>query len=202
MNYKDVNDYEILYLIGEKDEKAEEILFAKYRNLILKIAMKYLPFVSSRGAELDDLIQEGYLGLYSAIRNYQMDNSTIFYTFALVCIERQMRTYCKKLGSTKQEILNRSYSLDVPLENAKDPLCNVIAKEEESPFDKIVLSDYIEKLVSFKNSLPFLNASIFELRLNGFSYQEISTLLDIPRVKVDSILYKIRMILKKELMEY
>ena len=48
MNYKDVNDYEMLYLIGEKDEEAEKTLFGKYRNLILKIAPKYLPFVKRK----------------------------------------------------------------------------------------------------------------------------------------------------------
>lgn len=197
MNYKDVNDYEMLYLIGEKDEEAEKILFGKYRNLIMKIAPKYLPFASPRGGEFEDLVQEGYLGLYSAIKNYNPYNHTLFYTFASVCIERQMATYCRRLSANKQEILNYSYSLDITPDDARDPFLETIPGDEKEPLQKLVISDQIQDIIEFKNRLSFDMACVFELRLNGFTYQEIATLLDFPRSKVDSALCQIRHRLRK-----
>lgn len=197
MNYKDINDYEMLYLIGEKDEEAERILYGKYRNLIIKLAPKFLPYVTSRGGEFDDLIQEGYIGLYSAIKNYELGNKTLFYTFARICIERQMSTYCRRLSSCKQEVLNYSYSLDVKLDDVRDPFSEVIASSADDPCDALIVSGYVEKIIEFKNSLSFDMALIFELRFNGFSYQEICSLLDIKKSKVDSALSQIRLKLKR-----
>lgn len=197
MNYKDVNDYEMLYLIGEKDEEAERILYGKYRNLIIKLVPKFLPYVTSRGGEFDDLVQEGYIGLYSAIKNYEAGNKTLFYTFARICIERQMSTYCRRLSSCKQEVLNYSYSLDVKLDDVRDPFSEVIASSVDDPCDALIVSGYVEKIIEFKNSLSFDMAMIFELRFNGFSYQEICSLLDIKKSKVDSALSQIRLKLKR-----
>ncbi len=196
MDYKNVNDYEMLYLIGEKDERAEKILYAKYKNLIMKVAPKYLSFASSRGAELDDLVQEGFLGLYSAIKNYRPENQVLFYTFALVCIERQLSTYCKRLSSMRQEVLNHSYSLDIQFDDVRDPFAECIASSEDGPYENLLFSDYVLQILDFKNNLPKDIALVFELRLNGFRYQEISTLLDIPKRKVDSALSHIRTKLK------
>ena len=197
MNYKDVNDYEMLYLVGEKDEEAEKILFGKYRNLIMKLVPKYLPFVLPRGGEFDDLVQEGYVGLYSAIQNYSPQNHTLFYTFAYVCIERQMATYCKRLSTNKQEVLNYSYSLYVTPENTRDSFSSVIASEEDGPYQSLVISDFIQEIIDFKNSLPIDMACVFELRVNGFTYKEISILLGFPKSRVDSAINQIRMRLKR-----
>lgn len=192
MNYKDVNDYEMLYLIGEKDEEAERILFGKYRNLIMKIAPKYLAFIQNRGGDFDDLVQEGYIGLYSAIKNYQASTNTLFYTFAHVCIERQMVTYCKKLSTNKNEVLNYSYSLDITLDDVRDPLVESIASAEKDPLESVVILDCIQRIIEFKNQLPDDVACVFELRMNGFTYQEIARLLDFSKSKVDSIMCRIR----------
>lgn len=192
MNYKEVNDNEILYLIGEKDEEAERVLFGKYRNLIVKLLPKYLSFVESRGGSFDDLMQEGYIGLYSAIQNYHSDHHTLFYTFAHICIERQLATYCKRLSANKNEVLNYSYSLDVTPDDVRDPYIEVIASNEDTPYDLMVMSEYVEKIIEFKNSLPYDMACVFELRMNGFTYQEIATLLDLTKSRVDSALCQIR----------
>ena len=197
MNYKDVNDYEMLYLIGEADEEAERVLFGKYRNLIMKIAPKYLPSIQNRGGDFDDLVQEGYIGLYSAIKNYQINNNTLFYTFAHVCIERQMATYCKRLSTNKNEVLNYSYSLDITLDEVRDPLVESIASTEKDPLESIVISDCIQRIIEFKNHLSDDVACVFELRMNGFTYQEIATLLDFSKSKVDSIMCRIRTKIRK-----
>lgn len=196
MNYKDVNDYEMLYLIAEKDETAERILFDKYRNLIVKLARKYLPRVTHRGAEMDDLIQEGYIGLYSAVRNYRIENQNLFYTFAYVCIERQISTYCRRLSTAKQEVLNFSHSLDVSMADNMDSVIHIIASDEEEPHQKMVFADCILEIQKFKNSLSDEMDAIFDLHINGFTYQEIATLLDISKRDVDCALRSVRTKLK------
>ncbi len=197
MNYKDVNDYEMLYLIGEKDEEAEKTLFGKYRNLITKIAPKYLSFIRTKGGDLDDLIQEGYIGLYSAIKNYHLESNTLFYTFAYVCIERQMVTYCKRMSRNKQEILNYSYSIDVIPDHARDPFSEIIPADDCEPLESLMIADGVKKLIDFKNSLSSEMACVFELRINGFTYKEIGILLGISKSKVDSALCQIRIKLKR-----
>ena len=71
--YKDLNDYEIMYLVEENDDVANELIFIKYRPIILNIAIKYKEEAKKYGLELDDLIQEGYVGLYSAMKNYNQN---------------------------------------------------------------------------------------------------------------------------------
>jgi len=192
LNYKEVNDNEILYLIGEKDEEAERVLFGKYRNLIVKLLPKYLSFVESRGGSFDDLMQEGYIGLYSAIQNYHSDHHTLFYTFARICIERQLATYCKRLSANKNEVLNYSYSLDITPDDVRDPFVEVIASSDDDPYQTIAVDDSVQYILEFKNSLPDDVACVFELRMNGFTYREISILLDIKKSQIDSMLCRIR----------
>jgi len=192
LEYKDVNDYEMLYLIGEADEEAERILFGKYRNLILKLAPKYMAFIQNRGGDFDDLVQEGYIGLYSAIKNYHPENNTLFYTFARVCIERQMATYCRRLSTNKHAALNYSYSLDITPDDVRDPFVEVIASSDDDPYQTIAVDDSVQYILEFKNSLPDDVACVFELRMNGFTYREISILLDIKKSQIDSMLCRIR----------
>lgn len=94
-----MNDYEVLYLISEDMDVSYDILYQKYLPIIKSLAKKYFRFVSLHGGEYQDLIQEGYIGLNSAIVNYRDDINTMFYTYASICIERHMRTYCRSLSA-------------------------------------------------------------------------------------------------------
>ena len=86
-----------------------DILYQKYLPIIKSLAKKYFRFASLHGGEYQDLIQEGYIGLNSAIVNYRDDINTMFYTYASICIERHMRTYCRSLSAQKHQILNSSF---------------------------------------------------------------------------------------------
>ena len=106
MNYKNINDYEILYLVSEDKDSNYDILFQKYLPIIKSISSKYFPFASNHGVEYQDLVQEGFLALNNAITTYQDNEKTIFYTYACVCIERHLATYCRSLAAQKHQILN------------------------------------------------------------------------------------------------
>ena len=93
--YKNINDYEQLYLIRENDEEAKEIIFRKYKPIIISIANKYYDNLKDK-CELQDLIQEGYIGLSRAIDSYSENCNALFYTFACICISRQILSFFKK----------------------------------------------------------------------------------------------------------
>ena len=112
MKYKDFNDYELLSYIKEQNEEANEIIYEKYKPLILKIAKKLISSSTNIGIDIKDLIGEGMLGLASAIDSYDDNNEILFYTYAKRCIENAMLTFISKGKSLKNRCLSESISYD------------------------------------------------------------------------------------------
>lgn len=191
MDYKNINDYEQLYLISENNDTARELIFEKYKPIIISIANKYYKTLSKKRIDMDDLIQEGYIGLSNAINSFQEQVNVCFYTFCVVCIERQIRCYCRKYTAGKNEIINTSYSFDA--QNDENDLFNIDIKDDELSIrnPEIYISNTLvyEKLINFKNDLPLKQSLVFELRYNGFKYKEIAKLLDISINSVDSYIH-------------
>lgn len=185
MDYKELNDYELVYRIRENsDEDAVELIIKKYEPIICNYAKKFIAFAERNGADLDDLIQEGRVAVAKAIKAYNQDKSSIFYTYVTICIERAFYTYCRNLTYKKNSILNSAINEESVYNYVADgfDLCNhVLNTVSEKDF-----------LLTVKHNFNFLDSSIFELRYNGFSYKEISDLLDISLGVVDSRLCKIR----------
>lgn len=191
MDYKNINDYEQLYLISENDDIAKELMFNKYRPIILSIANKHYTKLINRRIDLEDLVQEGYIGLFSAMNCFSEKANACFYTFCMICIDRQIRSYCRKYTSPKNEIINTSYSID--LHNDTKDLINIDEKDDELSIrnPEVYFSNNLlyEKLISFKNELPIQESLVFELRCNGFKYKEIAKLLDISISRVDNCIH-------------
>lgn len=190
MDYKTINDYEQLYLIGEKDEDSINTIFEKYKPIVVSIAKKYYSKSNYHCGELDDFIQEGYIGLDKAIKSFKEGYNVLFYTFCLVCIERQIKGFCRGFSALKNENINTALSLDLEREeNIKlldsykdDSICS-------NPDHFLEEITNFNKLIKFKNDLTFKQSLIFELRYNGFKYKEISKLLDIPISTVDNCIH-------------
>lgn len=185
MDYKGINDYEVLYLIKERDDGAFDLLLQKYLPIIKSIAKRYFAFAKNRGAEYDDLVQEGYLGLNNAICSYREDGSSLFYSYASLCIERQISLYCRALSSKKHEILSMAIS-------GEDYAMDTVVSKESNPENILLDSLVVEDFSNYNYSLELENSCIFELRFNGFSYQEISELLELPITTIDGRLCKMR----------
>lgn len=84
--YNDENDYELLYLISESNEEAKEVFFEKYKPTVQSYVLKYFPFIKNKGYEMNDLYQEGMLGLNRAIhdlKNKRMSNLIHLQLFVL-----------------------------------------------------------------------------------------------------------------------
>lgn len=190
MDYKQVNDYEQLYLIGENDEDSINLIYEKYKPIVVSLAKKYYAKMNYHCGELDDFIQEGYIGLDRAIRSFKEYHNALFYTFSLICIERQIKGYCRSFLTLKNEYINNSLSIDLELEEnlrLSDSICDnsILTNPDHYLQDSLML----EELIRFKNSLPLNQSLIFELRFNGFKYKEISTLLEIPVSTVDNCIH-------------
>lgn len=196
MNYKAINDYEILYLVSEDMDTSYDLLFQKYLPIIKSISKKYLIFVKKHGAEYQDLIQEGFLGLNNAILSYRDNANSIFYTYACLCIERHIFTFCRSLSAQKHQVLNMCVS--------EESYLPTIIKDdsEESNFFQDFSFDLQNIIIQGLYSLDLQTRCVFELRFNGFSYREISELLCLSISTIDSKLCKARKFLKKLLETY
>lgn len=189
MDYRKLNDYEVVYMVRENDDEAREIIFNKYIPIVRRIASDHLALAKMARIEYEDLVQEGLIALNEAINKYNEHSGVLFYTFLCVCVERRILTYCRKMNSSKHYLLNMAL---------EDEYIYSVSDNDmfEAYFDEINLE---RKFVSFKNLFDILESNIFELRYNGFSYKEISELLDVPVSTIDGKLCKIRRILREAL---
>ena len=183
MQYKDLNDYEVIYRIRENDDLALNEMFLKYEPIVISFAKKYFSFVKKFGMEFEDLLQEGRIAVNKAINTFDADSSTLFYTYVSICIERSMMNISRNLSRKKRlSIVNcvDGEALLLLPDTYYDPNSYIFDK-----FNK-------EQFIYYKNMFEIEDSCIFELKYNGFSYKEISELLDISLKFIDSRLCKIR----------
>lgn len=197
MDYKNLNDYELVYQVRENDDIAYNIIFSKYSHLIDIMAKKYLKKNKNIGLEYDDLYQEGMYGISRALESYD-SSDTLFYTYALLCAKREMDRAVKTHRRNKQMVLNDSYSLNKPINLDED-----IYLEDVIPSDILIDEEYYSHkkysdLIYFKYDLSFEDSLVYELKINDFSVKEIASLLGMTYKNVDYRLHKIR----KKLMSY
>ena len=178
MNYKSYNDYELIYKIKENDDDSLDILFKKYEPIILCFCNYYYEKIKNRGADYNDLVQEANIGLYMAYLKYEERVGVLFYTFACRCIRNRLSAYTRTFFNKKNNIINTSI-----------PYNDLLYGSNRDDFD-------YDEFIDIKNKLSFKYSIVYELRFNGFSYKEISVLLDIPISTVDGRMCKIRKILR------
>ena len=196
MNYKDINDYELIYEIRESSEDSYNILIKKYSSLIRKIADEYYKKSKMIKVEYDDLVQEGFYGLLQALDNYD-ENSSLFYTFATICIRREMERLIKAYSRNKQMVLNSAISINKPIDSDEETFIEDVIPSKENIEDYIISEMNYKRLYNLKNDMPFEMSCIYELRINKFTNMEISELLEIPKKKVEKYIYRIKKLVKK-----
>lgn len=192
MDYQ-YNDYELIYMIKESSEEALKIIIDKYDPIIKSMAFSYVKKYSIFNFDEEDLIQEGRIALCNAINKYDENKNVLFYSFLLLCVKGAMNNIVRK-AFRKQDLLIEDY---IECENYD---MNIADKDCYNPSN--ICEDFeMEKyIIYFKNTLNDLESAIFELRLNNFKYSEIASLLDIKIKKVDNEMIKIKMKLKKYLL--
>jgi len=192
MNYKE-NDYELLYMIKEENEEAKELFYDKYKPLVEMKAQKFYEYVKNKGYELNDLIQEGMIGLSNAINDYEENKDIKFITFANVCIERQLLNFLRDINRHKHQVLNTSVSIDAENKGGITLLDILNDDNNPSPEDTFMLNEEQKELKDeIKEVLTEKEKEVFDLRYEGFTYQEIARLLNMSKKAVDGTISRIK----------
>ncbi len=193
MDYKKLNDNELIYMVQENDEDSTDLLVKKYSPIIYKLSLEYYNNYKGFLYEFDDFYQEALNAFYRALFSYNSNKEVLFYTFVVVCIKRALRSFGRKVSSnTKNDISNIDISeLEYCIEDEKE---NPVIRDSFKGLEKII------KDVIFNLSLDV--GAILELKLNGFTYKEISKLLDIPMSSVEFRSRRARKLLRNKINAY
>ncbi len=191
MNYKNLNDYELVYQVKENDENAYKIILEKYSSLLCSIAKQYYRKNKNLGLEYEDFYQEGMIGLLRALDDYDSSNS-LFYTYALLCMKRQIETCIRTSQRLKHACLNNAVSLNESIKEDSNLLVEDVIASSYNLEEEYMYSDLYNKIMECKYDFSLEESLILELRLNSFTVNEIATLLDLSRKRVDYRLHKIR----------
>jgi len=199
MNYKDYNDFELLSYVSEQNEEAKEVLFDKYNPLIVATANRLYCYCKNIGIDLNDLIQEGRLGLNLAIDSFVDDKNTSFYTYSKTCIERKMISLIVSARRQKHRILNESLSLEGSTEfNDSFTFEKSLEDNSYNPENVVVDSENQEELIKkIYSNLTNFEVQVAELKINGFDYREIAEILDKDLKSIDNAIQRIRTKLRK-----
>ncbi len=187
MNYKNINDYELIYLVKENNEESLKILLSKYESILYNVSLKYYRKFKYIGLSLDDLLQESKIAFIKSLNNFN-DDQSLFYSYVILCIDRHLISYCRSYNTLKNYPLNFSLS---------DEVLETATSYNSLNLDNILMDN--ELFFECKNSLNFNQSIVFELKFNGFTYKEISLLLDIPKTTVDGRISLIRKKLRNNL---
>ena len=185
-------DAELVEYAKNGDNEALECLLDKYKELVNIKVSKYFII----GAEREDIVQEGMIGLYKAIKNFELDKQNSFKSFASLCIERQLITAIKTSNRQKHIPLNSSLSLNTAVYENEDDVSLMEffnSKTTEDPLDTVTKKEYY-KFVGNKidESLSDFEKQVLTRFAAGDSYVKIAEKLDAPVKAIDNAIQRIR----------
>ena len=199
--YEQTPDEQLVHYARLGDNDALEYLLEKYKNLVRSKVRSYFLI----GADRDDIMQEGMIGLYKAIRDFKPDKQSGFRAFAELCVTRQIITAIKTATRQKHIPLNSYVSLNKPIydEESDRTLMDVISGAEvTNPEDMIINQEdfnHIEEKIG--ELLSDFEWEVLTAYLQGRSYQEIAEKLDRRVKSIDNALQRVKKKLEKYLEE-
>jgi RNA polymerase sporulation-specific sigma factor len=197
--YIEFSDEEIVIAAKDGDNKALECIIEKYKGFVKAKARTYFLI----GADREDIVQEGMIGLYKAIRDYKKEKLSSFRAFAELCITRQIITAIKTATRQKHIPLNSYVSLNRPIfdEESDRTLLDVICEEKVYDPEELIISreefNGIEE--KMEEILSSLEKEVLSSYLQGKSYQEIALDLDRHVKSIDNALQRVKRKLEKYL---
>ena len=192
--YNNLTDEEIISQIKQGDESALVYLLEKYKDIVNAKVGKYFII----GAEREDTIQEGMIGLFKAIKSYNSEMQSSFKSFANICIERQLITAIKTSNRQKHQPLNSYLSLNTAAyDNNEDDSVELLetfnSKTIEDPLETIMKREQYNEVENAVNkNLSDFEKKVLNSYLNGESYNTIATKLETPVKSVDNAIQRIR----------
>ena len=193
------DEYDIVLKASKGDKIALEYIIKKYKNFVKAKAKSYFLI----GADKEDIIQEGMIGLYKAVRDFDASKTNSFKGFADICITRQIITAIKTATRQKHIPLNSYISLNKPVydEESERTLLDIIATSIVTDPEELVISKEELKHIESKMNelLSDLELQVVEYYLNGKSYQYIADKLKRDVKSIDNALQRVKRKLEKHL---
>lgn len=190
--YEQMTDEKLIENIGQNDAIALECLIKRYDDVVNMKANKFFMI----GAERDDMVQEGMIGLYKAVKSFNSEKQNSFRTFANLCIERQLITAVKNSNRQKHMPLNSYVSLNASAyeENDDTSIMEVLEiKTVDDPSDIIANKEYFDYMENkIDNSLSDFEKQVLKYYKRGDSYANIATKLDAKVKSIDTAIQRIR----------
>lgn len=199
-SFENMSDEEIVLDAKDSDNTiALDYLINKYRNFVRAKARSYFLI----GADREDIIQEGMIGLYKAIRDFRTDKLSSFRAFAELCVTRQIITAIKTATRQKHIPLNSYVSLNKPIydEDSDRTLLDVLSGSKVSDPEELVISreEFIDIEEKMGEILSDLEWKVLMAYLDGKSYQEIAVELDRHVKSIDNALQRVKRKLERYL---
>lgn len=199
-HYDNFTDEELIERLREGEERIMEYLLDKYKNLVRSKAKSMYIL----GGDTQDLVQEGMIGLFKAIRDYDAGRDASFYTFAQLCVSRNIYSAVQKSGRQKHAPLNFYISI-YGSEGSKDGdgsfngAVDLLAEGDASNPEEIFIShENMEQLQKYiEEELSSFETQVLELHITGMGYVEIAKVLGRDEKATDNALQRIRTKLKK-----
>ena len=200
-DFENMTDEQIVKIAQQTDGAALEYLLNKYKNFVRSKARSYFLI----GADHEDIVQEGMIGLYKAIRDFRQEKLSSFRAFAELCITRQIITAIKTATRQKHIPLNSYVSLNKPLydEESDRTLLDIIMEGSAgNPEDMIINQENLGNIHQKINEvLSGLEQEVLSAYLDGKSYQEIAESLGRHVKSIDNALQRVKRKLEKYLEE-
>ena len=180
-NYEECSDEELILLLRDGEESIIDYIMDKYKNLVRRKARSMYIL----GADRDDLIQEGMIGLFKSVRDYDAGRDASFFTFADLCVSRQMYTAIQAAGRQKHTPLNTYISLYTGSSEADgggrstegewDLMGSMISCPEKNPEELLIDKENVERLErTIEKELSGFEKQVLDLHMTGMRYSEIA----------------------------
>ena len=186
----DSNDYETVFIAQSGSEDAINYLYQKYKPIIIKKSERAIVYASHHGIDINDIMQEAFIGFDEAIRNYSQDIDASFYTFAMICVERQIYNYLRKMTGGKDKALNDAMLITDKLERTIDDGNNIEMSFIDRDYDIRLIKKVRKQLTDFERK-------VFDLRIKGYTFQEISMSLNKDLKSIYNTFHRIKLKIKK-----
>ena len=201
-DFEQVTDEELIVRLRDGEEQITDYIMEKYKYLVRsKAGSMYI-----LGADRDDLIQEGMIGLFKAIRDYDSGRDASFFTFAELCISRQMYSAVQAAGRMKHIPLNSYISLYGSSaeagEEEQGTVLGILADQGLNPEELVIDKENVERLEKcMEQELSSFEKQVLDLHITGMSYSQIAKVLGKDEKSTDNALQRVRTKIKKMLVK-
>ncbi len=200
-DFEQASDEELIVRLRDGEKQITDYIMEKYKNLVRsKAGSMYI-----LGADRDDLIQEGMIGLFKAIRDYDSGRDASFFTFAELCISRQMYSAVQAAGRMKHVPLNTYISLygnGTEHGEEEDGILSILADHGLNPEDFVIDRENVELLEKkMEQELSGFEKQVLDLYITGMSYSQIARVLGRDEKSTDNALQRVKGKIKKMILE-